>query len=136
MRLANGLPKETVAAKMMLNKNTKVKVRSLDEDTDFFDIAATVPQGDALAPYVFIICLDFVYRTLVDLMKENAFTLAIARSRIYLARTITDADYTDEIALLVNTSTLTQSLLQSLERASGGICLYVNVDKTEFMSPL
>ena len=36
--LANGLPKETVAAIMMLYKNTKVKVRSLDGDTNFFVI--------------------------------------------------------------------------------------------------
>ena len=32
--LAYGLPKETVTAIMMLYKNTKVKVRSPDEDTD------------------------------------------------------------------------------------------------------
>ena len=58
--LAYGLPKETVAAIMMLYKNTKVKVRSLDRDTDNFDIVACVQQGDTLAPYLFIICLDYV----------------------------------------------------------------------------
>ena len=36
--LAYGLPKETVAAIMILYRNTKVKVRSLDGDTDYFDI--------------------------------------------------------------------------------------------------
>ena len=40
--LAHGLPKETVAAIMILYRNTKVKVRSLDEDTDYFDIVAGV----------------------------------------------------------------------------------------------
>ena len=44
--LANGLPKETVAAIMMLYKNTKVKVRSPDGDTDFFDISAGVLRRD------------------------------------------------------------------------------------------
>ena len=39
---AYGLPKETIAAVMMLYKNTKVKVRSPDGDTDYFDIAAGV----------------------------------------------------------------------------------------------
>ena len=33
-----GLPKEIVAAIMMQYKNTKVKVRSPDGDTDYFDI--------------------------------------------------------------------------------------------------
>ena len=48
--LAYGLPKENVAAIMMLYRNTKVKVRSPDGDTDCFDIVAGVLQGDTLAP--------------------------------------------------------------------------------------
>ena len=56
--LTYGLPKETVAAIMMLNRNTKVKVRSPSGDSDYFDIVAGVLQGDTLAPYPFIICLD------------------------------------------------------------------------------
>ena len=38
--LAYGLPKETVAAIMILYRNTKVKVHSPDGDTDYFDIGA------------------------------------------------------------------------------------------------
>ena len=53
--LANYRSKETVAAIMMLYKNTKVKVYSSDGDTDYFDIVAGALQGDALAPYMFII---------------------------------------------------------------------------------
>ena len=64
--LAYGLPKETVAAITILNENTKVKVRSLDGDTEYFNIVAGVLQGDTLAPYLFIICLDYVLRTLTD----------------------------------------------------------------------
>ena len=44
--LDNSLPKETVAAIMILYKNTKLKVRSPDGDTDDFDIVAGVLQGD------------------------------------------------------------------------------------------
>ena len=51
-------PKETIAAIMMLYKNTKVKVRSPDGDSEYFDIAAGVLQGDTLSPYLFIICLE------------------------------------------------------------------------------
>ena len=57
---AYGLLKETVAAIMILYRNTKVKVCSPDRDTDYFDIVAGVLQGDTLAPYLFIICLDYV----------------------------------------------------------------------------
>ena len=58
--LAYGIPKETVAAITILYRNTKVKVRSPDGDTEYFDIVAGVLQGDTLAPYLFIICLDYV----------------------------------------------------------------------------
>ena len=64
--LAYGLSKETVAAIAILYKNTKVKVRSPDGDTDYFDIVAGVLQGDTLALYLFIICLDYVLRTSID----------------------------------------------------------------------
>ena len=38
--LAYGLPKETVAAIMMLYRNTKVKIHSPDGDIDYLDIVA------------------------------------------------------------------------------------------------
>ena len=60
---------------MMLLRNTKVKVRYPDGDTDYFDIVAGVLQGDSLAPYLFIICLDYVLRTSIDKIKENCFKL-------------------------------------------------------------
>ena len=49
--LAYGLPKETVAAITILYRNTKVKVRSPDGDTEYFDIVVGVLQGNSLAPY-------------------------------------------------------------------------------------
>ena len=58
--LAYGLPKDTVAAITILYRNTKVKVRSPYGDTEYFDIVAGVLQGDTLAAYLFIICLDYV----------------------------------------------------------------------------
>ena len=42
-------------------------------------------------------------------------------------------DYIDDIALLANTPTQTATLLHSLEWAAGGIGLYVNADKMEYM---
>ena len=60
---------------MMLYKNTKVRVRASVGDTDFFDIVAGVLQGDTLAPYLFIICQDYVLRASIGLLSENVFTL-------------------------------------------------------------
>ena len=131
--LAYGIPKETVAAITILYRNTKVKVRSPDGDTEYFDIVAGVLQGDTLAPYLFIICLDYVLRTSIDKGKENGFELTKKRSRRYPATTITDADYADDIAILANTPDQAETLLHSLERAAASIGLYVNAHKTEYM---
>ena len=131
--LAYCLPKETVAAIMMLYKNIKVKVHSPDGDTDYFDIVAGVLQGDTLAPYLFIICLDYMLRMSIDLMKENSFELAKERNRSYPAQTITDADYADDIALLANPLAQAETLLHSLEGAAVGIGLHINANKTEYM---
>ena len=127
---ANDLPRETVAAIMVLYEDTKVKVRSLDKDTDCFGIVAGVLQGDILAPYLFIIYLDDVLRTSIDLMKENDFKLAKERSRRYPTQTITDADSAEDIGLIANTPAQAETLLHSLERAADGIGFHVNTDKT------
>ena len=100
---AYGLPKEIVAAITILYKNTKVKVRSPDGDTEYFNIVAGVLQGDTLASYLSIICLDYVLRTSIDKIRENGFELTKKRSRRHPAKTITDADYADVIAILANT---------------------------------
>ena len=95
-------------------------------ETDFFDIVTGVLQGDTSSPYQFIICLDNVLQTTIDLMKENGFTQEKVRIRRYTAQTIMDTDYADDIVQA-------ESLLVSLERPTGGIGLYVNSVKTEYM---
>ena len=79
--LAHGIPKETEAAITILYRNTKVKVRSPDRDTEYFDIVAGVLQGDTLVPYLFIICLDYVLRTSIDKIRVNGFELTKKRSK-------------------------------------------------------
>ena len=66
-------------------------------------------------------------------MRENGFELTKKRSRRYPAKTITDADYADDIALLANTPNQAETLLHSLERTAAGIGLHVNALKSEYM---
>ena len=112
---------ETVAAITVLYRITKVQSR--DGGTEYFDIVAGVLHGDTLAPYFFIICLDYVLRTSIDKIRENGFELTKKRSRRYPAKTNTDADYADDIAILANTPNQAETLLHSLERAAADIGL-------------
>ena len=91
-----------------------MKVCSPDGDTEYFDIVAGVLQGDTLAPYLFIICLDYVLRISTDKIRENSFELKKKRSRRYPAKTITDANYADGIAILANTPVQAEIQLHSL----------------------
>ena len=61
------------------------------------------------------------------------FELTKKRSRRYPTKTITDADYADDKAILANTPAQAETLLHSLERAAASIGLYVNAHKTEYM---
>ena len=65
--------------------------------------------------------------------KENAFKMTKERSRRYSVHTITDADYTDDIALLANTPAKAETLLKCLERAAASIGFHINAHKSGYM---
>ena len=104
------------------------------ETQNTFDIVAGVLEGDTLAPYLFIICLDYVLRTSIHKIRENGFVLTKKRNRRYPAKTFTNADYANDIAILASAPNQAETLLHSLERAAAGIGLHVNTHKTEYMS--
>ena len=68
----------------------------------------------------------------VNIQPYN-FELTKKRSRRYPAKTITDADYADDKAILANTPNLAEILLHSLQQAAAGIGHHVKAQKTEYM---
>ena len=69
----------------------------------------------------------------MDKIKENGFKLTKERSRRCHAKTITDAHYADNIALLANASAQAETQLNRLERAASGFGHHANAHKTECM---
>ena len=80
-----------------------------------------------LSAILFVI-VYYVFKTSIDQIKENSFTVKKGRSRRYPTKTITDAD---DLALLANAPIQAKSLRHSQEQASRGIGLHGNADKTE-----
>lgn len=74
---------ETVNAITILYTNTKLMVISPGSDTYLFKITSGVLQGDALAPYLFVIYHGYVLRVSLDSQKQLGFTLSKVRSRRY-----------------------------------------------------
>ena len=89
-----GIPTEIINAIMMLYRNTRSMVRSPDGDTTFFGITTGFLQGDTLAPFLFIVCLDYILKTSIYISTELGFTLTQRRSRRYPDLHITYIDYT------------------------------------------
>ena len=57
------IPEELVTAISIMYDYTTAKVITPDGETETFNILAGVLQGDTLAPYLFVIVIDYVTRT-------------------------------------------------------------------------
>ena len=117
----------TVCAIMMLYMNTLSMVHSSDGDTPYFEITNGVLQGDTLAPFLFIICLDYILKTSLYNNRELGFNLKERKSRRYPAEQITDTDYADDIAVTSNTMKYANTLLLKIESAANKIGLCINM---------
>ena len=73
--LAYVIPKEVVNSTMILYINTCSTVRSPGGDTPFFNITTGFLHGDTIAPFLFIICLDYVLRKSIDFNSELGLQL-------------------------------------------------------------
>ena len=126
--LAYGIPKEVVNEIMILYINTRAMVRSPDGDTPFFKVTTGVLQGDTIAPFLFIICLDYVIRKSIDCNTELGLQITERKSTVYPAVNITDADYADDIAITTNNLREANLLLHSIEKSDKEMGLHINVD--------
>ena len=113
-------------------ENTRAKVISPDGETDYFNILAGVLQGDTLAPYLFVIVLDYILRkTFEGRETELGFTLHRQRSRRVPAVCVTDLDFADDIAVITEEISQAQEILTSLELEAENVGLACNTKKTE-----
>ena len=129
---AYGIPAKIVNAIWIIYRDTEAQVITQDGDTNFFKILAGVLQGDTLAPFLFIIALDYALREATR-ETQTGFTLSTRQSSRHPATYITDADFADDLALLTDHLEQAQLLLLRLEDAAQAIGLHVNAKKTEYM---
>ena len=129
-----GIPNKMIAAIKVLYTNTAATILTPDGESDPFSILAGILQGDTLAPFLFIIVVDYVLRMSVDKINSKGLQITPQRSSRYPATYLTDTDFADDIALISQSIDNAQSLLQSLEQTANYVGLYFNERKTEFFS--
>ena len=61
-----GIPPNLLSAIEGMYTNTMARVISPDGETELFEITAGVLQGDTLAPFLFIIVLDYAMRKAIE----------------------------------------------------------------------
>ena len=131
---AYGIPDIIVKAIEDTYHSTKAKVVTPDGDTEEFDIYGGVLQGDTLAPYLFIIVLDYCLRSAINGREEQlGFTVNPRRSRRIGPLMVTDLDFVDDIALVSDTACQAQELLDRVEDAALHVGLHMNAKKTKCM---
>ena len=94
-------------------QETRTNVLSPDGETEFFKITTGVPQGDTLAPYLFIIVLDYVPREAIEGHEESlGLTIKPRQGRRVKAEKVTNLNFAYDIALFSDQFQQVQDLLR------------------------
>ena len=128
---AYGIPPDVVAAIRVMYENTSAVVITPEGETEQFSIDTGVLQGDPLAPFLFIICLDYALRSAIT--DSDGLTLKRRRSSRHTVVVLPDLDYADDIALLENSIKSAQDLLIHVEKTCQDVGLFLNAPKTKYM---
>ena len=128
---AYGIPSAVVEAIKIMYVDTSALVVTPEGETERFSVNTGVLQGDPLAPFLFVICLDYVLRQAIP--DDTGLTLKRRRSSRHPAEVIADLDFADDIALLEDNLLEAEVLLHKVEKASQEIGLFLNAPKTKFI---
>ena len=132
---AYDVPPNLLSAIKMMYEDTRPRIISPDGETDFFKILTGVLQGDTLAPYLFILVLDYVLRkTFEGREEELGFKLHRRKSSRVKAVHVTDLDFAEDLAVLVEEMSQAQEALSALEREARRVGLVCNAKKTELQA--
>ena len=128
-----GIPEAVVNAISTLYNNSKSAVMVDGNISDPFEVSTGVLQGDVLAPFLFIVLVDYLLKKATSDVDTGVVTHP-RRSRRYPARVINDLDFADDIALLESTMSQAQAQLNRTTTAAKELGLIISVPKTEYMT--
>jgi len=121
-----GVPEKVVQAIQSLYTNSVSSVRIGQERSKSFPVTTGVLQGDTLAPFLFIIVLDFVLRQTPNSLGFRPYG--------DLNSILTDLDFADDIVLLDKTKQAAVDHLVFLRNEALKVGLCINMDKTKTMA--
>ena len=100
-------------------------MQSIDGPTKEFQTTTGILEGDTLAPFLFVIIVDYVLRQAMDTISPRGLTIG-RRSGRQSQEWVTDPDYADDIALIAEHISSAQELLTSLEVSAAKVGLLLH----------
>ena len=128
-----GIPEVIVNAIRVLYDNSKSAVMVDGNITDSFQVTTGVLQGDVLAPFLFIIVIDYLMKMATDDTTSGVVTHP-RQSRRHPAVALNDLDFADDIALLESSIPNAQAQLTRTAAVAEQLGLIISVPKTEYMT--
>ena len=128
-----GIPEAVVNAISVLYKNSKSAVMVDGGLSDPFDVTTGVLQGDVLAPFLFVVLVDYLLKKATSQLDSGVVTHH-RRSRRHPAKSLNDLDFADDIALLESSISRAQAQLTKTAEAAADLGLVISAPKTEYMT--
>ena len=126
-----GIPQLIVDAIATLYNESSAVVCVEGQTSDRFGVNTGVLQGDVLAPYLFIIVMDYVLAN--STKGEVGIEYQQRKSSRHPARHIADLDFADDIAFIESSIDRASTLLKNLDEHAQATGLIVNCEKTEHL---
>ena len=128
-----GIPEAVVNTISVLYKNSKSAVMVDGGLSDPFDVTTGVLQGDVLAPFLFVVLVDYLLKKATSQLDSGVVTHP-RRSRRHPAKSLNDLDFADDIALLESSISRAQAQLTKTAEAAADLGLVISAPKTEYMT--
>ena len=101
--------------------------------SDSFDVTTGVLRGDVLAPFLFVVLVDYLLKKATSQLDSGVVTHP-RRSRRHPAKSLNDLDFADDIALLESSISRAQAQLTKTAEAAADLGLVISAPKTEYMT--
>ena len=135
-----GIPQVIVSAIRVLYDSSTSQVYVEGQFSEQFKVTTGVLQGDVLAPFLFIIVIDYVQKQsagdfgyITHTGTKHGQRTSLRYAHVNEEYKLNDLDFADDIALLESDMTRSQQQLDAHKVNAGKVGLEINVKKTEQM---
>ena len=133
-----GIPESIVAAIRSLYDKSTSRVYVGGQLSAPFAVTTGVLQGDVLAPFLFVIVIDYITKRAAEdhgfvthEEKKNETGRSLRKSTRPPERRINDLDFADDIALIESSKQRSQKQIDALKLQASKVGLQINLEKTE-----